>query len=86
MPKKTGPWKFLDVLGQNGFLNVLIGLKWWRERLDEESEEWREAVDDVSWVLKQMNGAYAWVAKRAPNACRSACFRPILCISFHVFY
>jgi hypothetical protein len=56
MPKKDGPWTFLDVPGQNSFLNVLIGLKWWREKLEEETEEWREAADNVLWVLKQMNG------------------------------
>ncbi|KAJ7822550.1 hypothetical protein B0H14DRAFT_2370678, partial [Mycena olivaceomarginata] len=56
MPREDGPWMFLDLPGQNGFLNVLIGLKWWRERLDEESQEWRDAVADVSWVLKRMNG------------------------------
>ncbi|KAJ7350071.1 hypothetical protein DFH08DRAFT_667128, partial [Mycena albidolilacea] len=54
MPREDGPWMFLDLPGQNGFLNVLIGLKWWRERLDEESQEWRDAVADVSWVLKRM--------------------------------
>ncbi|KAJ7884190.1 hypothetical protein B0H14DRAFT_2202283, partial [Mycena olivaceomarginata] len=51
--KDSGPWTLLDVPGQNGFLNVLIGLKWWREKLEVESEEWREAADDVCWVLKQ---------------------------------
>ncbi|KAJ7357930.1 hypothetical protein DFH08DRAFT_622996, partial [Mycena albidolilacea] len=50
MAKKTGPWTFMDVPGQNGFLNVLICLKWWRERIDEESEEWKDMLEDVSWV------------------------------------
>jgi hypothetical protein len=55
MAKKTGPWTFMDVPGQNGFLNVLICLKWWRERIDEESEEWKDMLEDISWVLRQMN-------------------------------
>ncbi|KAJ7813391.1 hypothetical protein B0H14DRAFT_2853720, partial [Mycena olivaceomarginata] len=39
---------FMDVPGQNGFLNVLICLKWWRERINEESEEWKDMLEDVS--------------------------------------
>jgi hypothetical protein len=55
MAKKLGPWTFMDVPGQNGFLNVLICLKWWRERIDEESEEWKDVLEDILWVLHQMN-------------------------------
>jgi hypothetical protein len=56
MEKKDGPWAFMDLPGPNGFLNVLICLKWWRERLQGDSEEWKEAVNDVTWVLERMNG------------------------------
>jgi hypothetical protein len=56
MEKKDGPWAFMDLPGPNGFLNVLICLKWWRERLQEDSEEWKEAVNNVMWVLERMNG------------------------------
>ncbi|KAJ7435093.1 hypothetical protein B0H11DRAFT_1756501, partial [Mycena galericulata] len=56
MAKADGPWGYLDFPGQNGFLNVIICLKWWREKLDVESQEWKEAVEDVTWVLSRMNG------------------------------
>ncbi|KAJ7734705.1 hypothetical protein B0H14DRAFT_2408771, partial [Mycena olivaceomarginata] len=49
-----GPWVGLDLPGANGFLNVLICLKWWREQVETESKEWKEAVEDVTWVLRQM--------------------------------
>ncbi|KAF8134663.1 hypothetical protein K438DRAFT_1640780, partial [Mycena galopus ATCC 62051] len=55
MAKKNGPWEYMDLPGPNGFLNVLMCLKWWRERLDKDSDEWTSAVDDVTWVLKRMN-------------------------------
>ncbi|KAJ7728399.1 hypothetical protein B0H14DRAFT_3001213 [Mycena olivaceomarginata] len=50
MAKKTGPWTFMDVPGQNSFLN---------ERINEESEEWKDMLEDVSWVLRQMNSSDA---------------------------
>jgi hypothetical protein len=46
----------MQVPGQNGFLNVLMCLKWWREKISDESEDWKDAVEDVMWVLEQMNG------------------------------
>ncbi|KAJ7818595.1 hypothetical protein B0H14DRAFT_2373081, partial [Mycena olivaceomarginata] len=33
----VGSWECLDLPGPNGFLNVLICLKWWRERVETES-------------------------------------------------
>ncbi|KAJ7642661.1 hypothetical protein DFH06DRAFT_999755 [Mycena polygramma] len=55
MKRGDGPsWACLDINGQNGFLNVLVGLKWWRDELEEGSPDWEEAVDDVTWVLQQM--------------------------------
>ncbi|KAJ7352105.1 hypothetical protein DFH08DRAFT_694112, partial [Mycena albidolilacea] len=56
MPRKDGDWTSLDLPGPNGFLNVLICLKWWRERLEGETKEWRDAVEDVKWVLERMDG------------------------------
>ncbi|KAJ7019716.1 hypothetical protein C8F04DRAFT_875880, partial [Mycena alexandri] len=49
-----GPWTSMDIPGPNGFLNVLMCLKWWRGAMDEESEEWKEALEDVKWVLESM--------------------------------
>ncbi|KAJ7030833.1 hypothetical protein C8F04DRAFT_874714, partial [Mycena alexandri] len=51
MEKKNGAWEHMDFPGPNGFLNVLMCLKWWRVAMDEESKEWKEAVEDVKWVL-----------------------------------
>ncbi|KAJ7487246.1 hypothetical protein B0H11DRAFT_1615572, partial [Mycena galericulata] len=46
-----GSWEGMRVPGQNGFLSVLIGLKWWREKAARAGgEEWKEAVRDVAWV------------------------------------
>ncbi|KAJ7767597.1 hypothetical protein B0H14DRAFT_2402747 [Mycena olivaceomarginata] len=56
MPRTDGDWVLLDLPGPNGFLNVLVCLKWWRERLEQESPVWREGVEDVLWVLERMNG------------------------------
>jgi hypothetical protein len=47
-------WDEMDLYGQNGFLNVLMSLKWWQDATDAESGNWREAVDEVTWVLRQM--------------------------------
>ncbi|KAJ7768838.1 hypothetical protein B0H16DRAFT_1246912, partial [Mycena metata] len=45
----SGSWEVLRCPGQNGFLNVLMSLKWWH---DGTSEEWRRAAGDVKWVLE----------------------------------
>ncbi|KAJ7125574.1 hypothetical protein C8R43DRAFT_843012, partial [Mycena crocata] len=50
----TGSWECLRYPGQNGFLNIVVGLKWWREELEEEQSAWIEAVADVTWVIKAM--------------------------------
>lgn len=55
MLRTDGDWASLDLLGPNGFLNILICLKWWRERLEQESPAWRNRVEDMLWVLKRMN-------------------------------
>jgi hypothetical protein len=44
----------MDYSGQNGFLNMLMCLKWWRDAMDAGSLDWDEAVDDVTWVLSKM--------------------------------
>ncbi|KAJ7463596.1 hypothetical protein FB451DRAFT_1042746 [Mycena latifolia] len=49
-----GSWDVLRCPGQNGFLNILICLKWWHAALDEETEDWKAAIADVKWVLKGM--------------------------------
>ncbi|KAJ7834831.1 hypothetical protein B0H13DRAFT_1572667, partial [Mycena leptocephala] len=47
-------WSCMDYHGQNGFLNVLMCLKWWRDAMDTESTDWEAAVDDVTWVLEKI--------------------------------
>ncbi|KAK7050137.1 hypothetical protein R3P38DRAFT_2504189 [Favolaschia claudopus] len=49
-----GGWECLDLYGVNGFLNVLMGLKWWRNAMSDASPDWAEAVDDVTWALSSM--------------------------------
>ncbi|KAJ7462649.1 hypothetical protein B0H11DRAFT_1735123, partial [Mycena galericulata] len=51
---RDGPWGCMDYYGQNAFLNVLMGLKWWRDALGKASKEWEEGVEDVTWVLQKM--------------------------------
>ncbi|KAJ7020509.1 hypothetical protein C8F04DRAFT_974169 [Mycena alexandri] len=36
--------------GANGFLGVLVALRWWREA-EGETSEWKEMFDDVTWVM-----------------------------------
>ncbi|KAJ7164573.1 hypothetical protein C8R43DRAFT_855678, partial [Mycena crocata] len=50
----TGSWDCLRYPGQNGLLNIVVGLKWWREGLEEESPAWKDAVADVTWVIKML--------------------------------
>ncbi|KAJ7840612.1 hypothetical protein B0H14DRAFT_2360567 [Mycena olivaceomarginata] len=49
-----GDWEELRCPGQNGLLNVLACLKWWRNALGRETEDWLDAVRDVAWALSQM--------------------------------
>ncbi|KAJ7193951.1 hypothetical protein GGX14DRAFT_378377 [Mycena pura] len=45
----TGEWEGLDIPGANGFLNVLICLKWWGDAINGTPEaEWDDAVADVN--------------------------------------
>ncbi|KAJ6455131.1 hypothetical protein C8R47DRAFT_949050, partial [Mycena vitilis] len=49
-----GSWEDLRCPGQNGFLNVVVCLQWWRASLETPSEDWIRAVDDVTWVVEKM--------------------------------
>jgi hypothetical protein len=44
----------MDFKGQNGFLNLLMVLKWWRDAIEVASPDWEEGVGDVTWVLEEM--------------------------------
>ncbi|KAJ7168097.1 hypothetical protein C8R43DRAFT_853617, partial [Mycena crocata] len=48
-----GSWEVMRVPGANGFLSVLVALKWWRE-LTGETGEWSAAIRDVTWVLNAL--------------------------------
>ncbi|KAJ7909805.1 hypothetical protein B0H13DRAFT_1616253 [Mycena leptocephala] len=50
-----GSWTSLDFAGPNGFLNVLMCLKWWFDK-DGGTKRWKEGVEDVKWVLRKMIG------------------------------
>lgn len=53
-------WDEMRKPGQNGFLNILICLLWWREALgDADLADWTAAVEDVEWVLEGMLGYVA---------------------------
>ncbi|KAJ7795040.1 hypothetical protein B0H14DRAFT_2392076 [Mycena olivaceomarginata] len=58
MMREKGPsdWVCMEYKGQNGFLNVLMLLKWWRDAMKDASPDWEEAVDDVTWVLQKLRG------------------------------
>ncbi|KAJ7086003.1 hypothetical protein B0H15DRAFT_742123, partial [Mycena belliarum] len=53
-----GDLAVMKTSGINGFLSVLMALKWWRRALtgSASAEEWAACVDDVVWVLRQMAG------------------------------
>ncbi|KAF8137811.1 hypothetical protein K438DRAFT_1638995 [Mycena galopus ATCC 62051] len=51
-----GDWEVLRCPGQNGFLNILMCLKWWFGSMETPSESWERAIDDVKWALTQMVG------------------------------
>ncbi|KAJ7040208.1 hypothetical protein C8F04DRAFT_1253967 [Mycena alexandri] len=46
----VGSWEEMRQPGANGFLGVLIALRWWLEA-DGESEDWKAMLDDVTWVI-----------------------------------
>ncbi|KAJ7691079.1 hypothetical protein B0H16DRAFT_1246289, partial [Mycena metata] len=49
---EEGEWTTLEAPGANGFLNVLIGLRWWKEKAGDDPE-WANSVADVTWVLER---------------------------------
>ncbi|KAJ7840017.1 hypothetical protein B0H13DRAFT_1649828, partial [Mycena leptocephala] len=51
-----GSWSMLSCPGQNGFLNVIVCLKWWYGEMETVSDGWKLVVADVKWVLKGMLG------------------------------
>lgn len=48
---EEGEWAELEKPGVNGFLSVLIALKWWKEGGGD--GDWAEWVADVTWVLER---------------------------------
>ncbi|KAJ6568327.1 hypothetical protein DFH09DRAFT_917940, partial [Mycena vulgaris] len=55
--KEDGVWTCMDLAGPNGFLNVLISLKWWADEMDgsvRDSKRWIDGVSEVMWVLEKM--------------------------------
>ncbi|KAJ7045337.1 hypothetical protein C8F04DRAFT_939704 [Mycena alexandri] len=42
-----GDWGSTGATGPNGFLNVMICLRWWRDALRDDLRGWDEAVADV---------------------------------------
>ncbi|KAF8169319.1 hypothetical protein K438DRAFT_1615291, partial [Mycena galopus ATCC 62051] len=39
--------------GPNGFLSVLIGLKWWMDAKGA-TKDWVTALDDITWVMGRL--------------------------------
>nr|GAT61383.1 predicted protein [Mycena chlorophos] len=52
--KAEGDYSELDVPGPNGFLMVLIGLKWWADRGGSTGREWTALVEEVDWCIAQL--------------------------------
>ncbi|KAJ6454056.1 hypothetical protein C8R47DRAFT_997431, partial [Mycena vitilis] len=50
--EEKGTWDEMAAPGPNGFLNVLICLKWWKAGGGE--GDWPDAVADVTWVLERL--------------------------------
>ncbi|KAF8184270.1 hypothetical protein K438DRAFT_1549628, partial [Mycena galopus ATCC 62051] len=49
-----GSWDDLRCPGQNGFLNIIVCLKWWHLGMETPSDGWTRAVADVKWMLTKM--------------------------------
>jgi hypothetical protein len=47
-----GSLDMMKVPGANGFLSVLVCLKWWKEGGGE--GDWADSVADVTWVLERL--------------------------------
>ncbi|KAJ7724196.1 hypothetical protein B0H16DRAFT_1247244, partial [Mycena metata] len=46
-----GEWSTMEVPGVNGFLSVLMCLRWWKE--GGVNGDWTACVADVTWVLER---------------------------------
>ncbi|KAF8184374.1 hypothetical protein K438DRAFT_1598376, partial [Mycena galopus ATCC 62051] len=49
-----GPFDVLKCPGQNGFLSIMVCLKWWHGSMEVPSDTWNGAIADVKWVLGRM--------------------------------
>jgi hypothetical protein len=52
--REAGTWASMNLYGQNGFLNILMTLKWWRDAMPKALPDWEEAIDDITWALIEM--------------------------------
>ncbi|EIW81620.1 hypothetical protein CONPUDRAFT_154151 [Coniophora puteana RWD-64-598 SS2] len=53
LSREDGDWSAFDKPGQNGFLSVIVALKWWGSETSESSKDplWEAAAEDVRWVM-----------------------------------
>ncbi|KAF8144423.1 hypothetical protein K438DRAFT_1631811 [Mycena galopus ATCC 62051] len=49
-----GSFDVMRCPGQNGFLSVIVRLKWWHGSMEVPSDTWNHAIGDVKWVLEKM--------------------------------
>ncbi|KAJ6477511.1 hypothetical protein C8R45DRAFT_934200 [Mycena sanguinolenta] len=57
MQEGDGEWEVLRAApGLNGFLNILMCLRWWYGVMETPSDSQRNTVADVKWALQQMVG------------------------------
>lgn len=57
VPVYSGDWKSLNVPGKNGWLSIMVCLKWWGVYVaGKDKAQWVEAVTDV---LMMLNGLIA---------------------------
>ncbi|KAJ3834891.1 hypothetical protein F5878DRAFT_336880 [Lentinula raphanica] len=66
--RKGNGWGTLDVSGKNGWLSIVVCLKWWGMGLGEHRQEalgvdWRQSVIDVRCTLNQLVSFNASLAK-----------------------
>nr|GAT58514.1 predicted protein [Mycena chlorophos] len=68
LDKAEGDYSALDVPGPNGFLTVLIGLKWWADRGGATSSGWTALMEDVDWCMTQLGESFAIETRQRPDA------------------
>ncbi|EIW79701.1 hypothetical protein CONPUDRAFT_58551 [Coniophora puteana RWD-64-598 SS2] len=56
LPREDGVWSGLDKPGINGFVSVVVSLKWWAAETSDAYTDprWTAAVDDVCWVMNSI--------------------------------